>query len=380
MKDNKFFSYKRILLALIGLTAGLNALACSEAFCNGYTKIVYPCISDVLGWLLGWIPFALGEIIMYAGAIALVLLLILAIPAVLLRKRCEKFANWVRQYAKCCLMAAAVMLLLYTTNWIVPFKSSYIGDGASQKSYTVDQVEELRNFAAEGLVEAVFAVPRDENGYVVTPSKAEREEEVRKVMTAMAGRYPKLRGYYPPIKPAMCSGVLDLMRIGGYTYPFSMELTYNAYYAQNLYFSALYAHESCHHQGYYQEDEADFLSYIGCISSEDPYTRYSGYREFYFVIERVYERTLLEDMSKEDAIERIKAQPVQMPEIVWFDLQHEAEIEKELKENALIKIPEKVASTAVSVGDTGWSVQEKVLKEHYYSGSVALLLDWYFSR
>ena len=41
------------------------------------------------------------------------------------------------------------------------------------------------------------------------------------------------------------------------------------------------AHEMAHQRGIAREDEANFIAFLVCISSDDPYIRYSGYLEVY---------------------------------------------------------------------------------------------------
>ncbi len=41
------------------------------------------------------------------------------------------------------------------------------------------------------------------------------------------------------------------------------------------------AHEFAHQRGISREDEANFVAYLACIESDDPYVRYSGYLNLY---------------------------------------------------------------------------------------------------
>lgn len=62
----------------------------------------------------------------------------------------------------------------------------------------------------------------------------------------------------------------------GYYFPFSMEANYNKVaYVTNL--PVTMCHELAHLKGYIQEDEANFIGFLACISSDDLLFQYSGY-------------------------------------------------------------------------------------------------------
>lgn len=77
------------------------------------------------------------------------------------------------------------------------------------------------------------------------------------------------------------------MWIGGYTYPYTMEITGNKY-TDKLYYPSLYAHESAHHQGYYRENEANLFEYLACINSDDKVIKYSGFISMYYYVDDAY--------------------------------------------------------------------------------------------
>lgn len=85
------------------------------------------------------------------------------------------------------------------------------------------------------------------------------------------------RGDFTSPKPAYFSGVLTRLGIGGFYFPFTGEPHYNADAPDfQLPFSA--AHEMAHQRGVARESEANFVAYLVCVNSRDPFVRYSGYR------------------------------------------------------------------------------------------------------
>ena len=87
----------------------------------------------------------------------------------------------------------------------------------------------------------------------------------------------------------------------GYYFPFSMEANYNKVaYVTNL--PVTICHELAHLKGYIQEDEANFIGFLACISSDDLLFQYSGYlsvlnyvnNDFYEAVGEDYERYMAE--------------------------------------------------------------------------------------
>ena len=294
------------MAGLLTITAVLNLLACIRPFCDLYKRTVYGLISDALGVLTGWFPVALGELLMYLGAV-MVLVGVLLLPVYLVLvsrcsavramqadfpkaegfKRTGKYAGkalrHVVAYWKLLLFVAAVLLFIYTLNWVIPFRGSILKvPGAVERGYTLEEVGAVRDHIVNMLNAGALEVERDENGRVIY-DRREMTEAVFRAMRELSGEYVLLSGYYPPMKTALCSDFLEWMDIGGYTYPYTMEITWNEY-CHDLYYPFLLAHESSHHQGYYQENEANFIAFLACTTSEDPLLRYAGYNEIYYYL------------------------------------------------------------------------------------------------
>ena len=96
------------------------------------------------------------------------------------------------------------------------------------------------------------------------------------VMQKLGETYEQLDGYYPRPKPLLSSDFMCQQYMSGYYFPFSMEANYNdVMYIMN--YPATMCHELAHLRGFILEDEANFISYLACIQSEDVYFQYSGY-------------------------------------------------------------------------------------------------------
>lgn len=366
-------SYWRILLVLLGLTAVLNLLGCSRGFCDWYKLTVYGWISDLLGMLTGWMPFVLGELLGYAGALAVLFGMVLLVLLPFLCKR-TGFRKFTVGFGKGLLMTVVVILFVYTLNWILPFRGTILKvKGATERGYHVLEVQNVRNYIVNQLNACAEEVLRDENGSVVY----DREEMAQAVFTAMkaqAAEYPLLSGYYPPMKGALCSDFLEWMNIGGYTYPYTMEITWN-YYCNDLYYPFLLAHEASHHQGYYQENEANFIAFLACTQSEDPLIRYAGYNEIYYYLNNAYAEALYGVMDRDSVVAMYQEQP-QVSDLVQKDRQEAREASRKRYE-AASHPAQKLEKVSAQVADKGWSVQGDILQENSYDGVVKMVLQYF---
>ncbi|MCR5738256.1 MAG: DUF3810 domain-containing protein [Lachnospiraceae bacterium] len=351
-------------------------LSFSTAWADFYADHIYVFLRDISSPAINILPFPVGELLMYLGAILIVAAVIILLLLIFLRKK-KSYVAFATAYFKSLLIVILSVLLIYSTQWLTPYRSSVLGrPEAADHEYTLEEMRVLYIYVIESLNEACLSVPRDAEGYVIYDTKNVTEQKVATAMNGISDEFPRLRGYYPPFKEAWCSDVLEWMWIGGYTYPYTMEVTCNKYIGK-FYFPTLYAHECSHHMGYYKEHEANFLSYLACSSSEDPVLRYSAFYYIYsYVDESYYEACVAlgnEDLYWEDD----EAHPI-LPQ-VRADVRNsllEAEEVYQSDEHVL----EDFADEAAEISDVGWETQAEILQEYNYDGVVYLMLQYYFGN
>ena len=345
------------------------------AFADRYTDTFYPKIADIFGRLFARIPFAIGEIMMYIWAFMIVLSVVFLIALIFFHKN-EAFIETVKRHFKSLLSTFISILVIYIITWVIPFSGSVLGKGetAVNKEYSLNEVEILRNHITDELNRQAQKVDRDEDGNLIYEDKDEVFDSVTDAMKALSDEYPRLEGYYPPMKEALCSDVLDWMNIGGYTYPYTMEITYNRYIS-DLYYPSLFALESSHHQGYYKENEANFLAYLSCTGSKDDFVRYSGMIYIYSYVDKAYQSLLSREYDPQEAYDIYIKQPALDEQIIKDIQKANDDAQKRYEQDS--HPMEDLSDTAKTVSDKGWSTQKKVLAENSYDGVVDLLLEYY---
>ena len=389
-----------LILSVLIIVSALTAL--SHSFCDRYTDVVYPVLCDAISHVTGPVPFAVGEILMYIGALMIPASVLFLLLLVFLRKKAG-YRRFCKGYFKTFSIILLVVVLVYIPTWFIPFCGTVLGRGNMKlrTEFTYEEVYDLLLFAAEGANAAAEEIYIAEDGSVEFYTSEKNSELAAKAMKDLGDEFGRLRGYYPPVKTAICSDILERMWIGGYNYPYTMEPTHNRYLSP-LYQLSLDAHEYAHHKGYEKENEANFLSYLACSRSDDPYLRLSGYWEMYDQLYGAYidaRDEMIDQLIAEGKIvwpEKIESEEdlMQIGAILkqYFNdepvlseranMIYEAgnNIEREIYEadthviDELPAVDEAIRETA----DTGWSVQGEILKENTYDGVVLLLLQYYY--
>lgn len=397
----------------------MNLVAFSRNFCDFYTKHIYHHIANVISRVTGILPFNLGEIMMYLVMIMAVIMIValLALLIVLLVRRLaavynkestglfyKKFRHCVAVYMKVILATLVVTALIYTLNWFIPFRGSGAqvvadmnveatagestkanenvsgGNGvdiSDEREYTTEDLFSLRAILINNINSLAEQVDRDENGYI--KQDEDMYEEVVKAMEGLSDIYPILDGYYPKVKLAYCSDILDFMGIGGYTYPYTMEVTINKY-TTYMDYGPLVAHEMAHHKGFYTERDANFISFLAGTNSDSRLLAYSSYRYILsYVTDECY--TAANEMYNKDpegTLEFLNKQPELSARVKLDDQHNIEEYQKNYEANVNKALEENVSRAAKSVADVGWDTQADLLEEKNYDGVVLMLLKYYF--
>lgn len=257
---------KKHPLALIGILffvlAGLLQLAARNiaGFAEWYTITVYPFIVRIYGGFCNLLPLSVVELGIYILTVAAILYIWLHL----------------RQWQK--ILEGAVAFLgfiafLFTANCGVnyyrrPF-SSYLSLDLRESS--VDELEALCSY----LVDQINGTVRDYEQPELTDQFA-MARQGQAAMEKLGTEYPQLSGYYPRPKPVLVSWILAVQQLCGIYSPFTVEANYN--WQMTCYnIPHTLCHELSHLRGFMREDEANFIGYLACITSEEDFFQYSGY-------------------------------------------------------------------------------------------------------
>ena len=403
---------------IAGMVVLLNIIAwSSEAFCDWYIRYVFPVWVNTYGRLTGLFLFSVGEWLIVAGVFLVIAAVILMIASAFrwIIRRCrarhvdkqdecssashvtrpsvtrgrgrfDKFCCGFYTFFAWVLLAILVLMTLNCTilYHATPFSEKYFATekatddvnentdtgniAETEKStYTLRDLTALRNMLVEKCNELSGQMQRTENGEIIY--EGNMRKKAISDMQALGETYDALQGFYPMPKPLYFSDFVSQQYMLGYYFPFSMEANYNKVaYVTNL--PVTMCHELAHLKGYIQEDEANFIGFLACISSDDLLFQYSGYlsvlnyvnNDFYEAIGEDYERYMAEVQIDRQVYE----DAVFVRKEDWDRIEKEAVVDTEVVD-------------AVSTGFVETSLKLNGVDDGMvaYSRVVGLLLQWY---
>jgi len=115
--------------------------------------------------------------------------------------------------------------------------------------------------------EGVFKLPYSLNEY---------EEIAKQAMKTLSLEYSIFKGPNATPKAMVFSEVMSNINLTGIYTCYTMEANYNVNAADFKKGSTM-CHELAHLRGFIKEDEANYISYLACMSSDNKELRYSGF-------------------------------------------------------------------------------------------------------
>ena len=261
----------------VAALAVLVAARLSPAFADTFNRYVGAVVRGALAHLTGWIPFSLGEAMVIFLPVAAVFMIVRA---------CRKYSDSWRSVFVYLGSVLSVVSLLFSV-FVFGFRTGYYGTTVDEKlglDRSVVSPEELY-YTAATLAAHVNSeaenVKYQYNDFSVMPYTF--DEMSRRLVAAydkVCDEYDFIPRLNSRVKPVMLSEPWTYTHISGvYTY-FTGEANINTNFPDyTIPYTA--AHEMAHQRGIAREDEANFIAFLVCISSDDPYIRYSGYLEVY---------------------------------------------------------------------------------------------------
>ncbi len=278
-----------MLILLTVITIIINQFpAFIESF---YSVGIYPYIARTMRFLLGWLPFSIGDL-MY-GIIAIWLLVKIIGFFIRLRRGQLSNGRWKTILRKIAIIAMVVYILF---NWMWAFNYNRLGS-AYQFQLKLAQYSkaDLQQFA-DTIQSRLVLICKDsvrlrQNVQETIPNiKQECENDY-----ALAGKaYPFINYKTLSVKRATLGSVGNYLGFLGYVNPISLEAQLNQT-IPSFFVPYVCCHEMAHQIGYASESEANLIGYMTCKQSSQPAFQYSVYYDlmWYALNEIAYRDTAL---------------------------------------------------------------------------------------
>ncbi len=183
-------------------------------------------------------------------------------------------------------MAFALISLFYST-FVFTYGMAYRGYTLDRKlsldkrDISVEELKELTEYLVEKTNEAAESVDFLYGDASVMPyGFSEMNDKLNDAYALFEKENDFFFNFTSRAKPMLLSkGMSYIHMLGMYTY-YTGESNINIDFPDyTLPFTT--AHEMAHQRGFAREDEANFMAFLVCTASDDPYIRYSGYLNMY---------------------------------------------------------------------------------------------------
>ena len=259
-----------------------------------YSNGLYIYISKTLRYLLGWIPFSIGDLIY-----TLLIIYILKSFYTVLKNRKLNFKKTFFKIGA----IVSILFFLFHLNWGLNYFREPLFERLNfNKTEYTDA--ELINFT-ESLISKIntvhISITHNDSLLVENPlNKKEIQKMAPLTYSHLQKIMPQFQYTNPAVKYSLFSVPLTYMGFAGYVSPLTNEAQVNYLIPKNNYPSTT-CHEIAHQLGIASEKEANFVGYLATTNSKDIYYNYSGYlMALRYSLFEVYRK-------QPDTFERLKA-------------------------------------------------------------------------
>lgn len=260
-----------IVLILVNILA-----RCFTSAADFYIQRIFPAISDFWCSISGLVDFSVGEYMIIAG-VALVLLGLISFILLMIFVRKRRRPSIIRFYSHFYGWILTWLFFVLTFHFFVLYQGSQMSERLENVEFKNAQVLEAYEMMIEEVNAVAEQVSRDSTGhFILSEDKKAVMLEAKNCMRRLSQEFPQYKGVYPDAKPIANAYFFTQQRLLGIYYPFSMEANYNpVVYEINI--PDTLCHEFTHLKGNIFEDEAGYLAFRACLTSENPDFIYSGY-------------------------------------------------------------------------------------------------------
>lgn len=283
--------FKKNTIICIGIIIFISVLNFMSVYIKGfadiYRKYVFVHISSIFSRITNIFRYSVGEVMITMGVFIVLMGLIIFIAGFMKYKWLKSLR---RIYFK---IVVYILIFIYATETLNCFVlyhtttientlykdidlSSDISDG--------ERLINVYNTVVDNINKLSSKMKRDSDGDLI---KNYSYNECKAALRNISDRFTCLSGYYPSPKEIYYSDIMTQQYLAGIYFPFSMEANYNKLmYISNM--PSTICHELSHLKGYIRENEANYLSFVACIESDNEFLQYSGYLSvFYYLLDDI---------------------------------------------------------------------------------------------
>lgn len=249
-----------------------------------YSNGLYPIISAFFRIAFGWIPFSVGDLLLFY-----VIYRILLFIYRLFKTRFKHFFHRILEVTAFCSLVYFYFYLFWGLNYYREPLAKNLG--LEQAKYSDEQLISLSEQMIEKLNAVHLTIAKNDSVKISVPyTQREMYRMAVSGYDSLAKTYPQLSYSYRSVKSSLMSLLQTYNGTSGYLNPFTNEAQVNSRIPKTGYPTTT-CHEMAHQIGYAAENEANFIGFLAAIHNEDIYFKYAGYRmAVRYVIFEIYKR------------------------------------------------------------------------------------------
>lgn len=267
-----------------------------------YATGIYPYISNTERFLLGWLPFSIGDVL-YGLAIVWIIRKLILLVKYWRRKQLNR--QTVLSGVKKILQIFLTVYIAF--NWLWGFNYSRLGSAYQMQlqfdKYSTAELQRL----TDTLLIRMLPYMNDSAAFKPFNKLKPLTEECEVAYKNAVQEFPFLKYRSASVKPHSLFTIGNYIGFLGYLNPFTAEAQMNTTVPVILK-PAVLCHEIGHQLGYASESEANFIAFITCRKNTNPAFQYSIYYDMYsYAIGDLYFRDSVIARQRLDSLpEKIK--------------------------------------------------------------------------
>ena len=244
---------------------------------KNYSLGIYPVISKVQRFLLGWIPVSIGDLF-YAFLVLIIIFKTGKFFKLLFQRKLTR--NYFSAGLQQAIFFVLFVYVFFNLLWGLNYNRKGIADQLELKvsQYSVADLDTLTTVLQERLnyyAGLVTEASRDSFNH-----KRELFRSAADAYRAVSKQYPFLKYSPVSVKPSLFSYLGNYLGFQGYYNPFSGEGQVNTTVPRFLE-PFVTTHEIAHQLGYGKENEANFAGFLACRAYNNNTFRYSVYFDMF---------------------------------------------------------------------------------------------------
>jgi hypothetical protein len=261
-----------LLAAIIQIVSEL-----STGFSDFFNRYIGSFFRGFTALLTNLIPFSAAECLILFIPVLVIVIIVICF------KRVNKSTRDGIRYTVGLTSVAALLYSMFVMSTAVAYNGTPLANklGLEQKPVSVAELRQTAEYMIEKMNQELDNIKFKYSASSIMPySIREMNNKLLDAYDKLSDKYPFIPRLWSRVKQVSLSEAMTYTHMSGmYTY-YTGEANININFPDySLPFTA--AHELAHQRGILPENEANFIAFLVCCESDDPYIRYSGYMNMF---------------------------------------------------------------------------------------------------